>query len=93
MSVVIYNEELGIFLGRFMGLGFWSKLDPAGQTAAPTFPSDMYAEYIAKEMAPEYEFTYPKVIPDEPEPGNEKAIIYASVKACVAAGLPKWEVN
>ena len=28
---VIEHPEWGYFLGRAMGLGFWSKLDPAGQ--------------------------------------------------------------
>lgn len=34
---VIAHPEDGIFLGEFWGLGFWSKLDRAGQEHAPAF--------------------------------------------------------
>lgn len=36
-KVVICSDELGVYLGSFMGLGFWSKLDPAGQNFAVCF--------------------------------------------------------
>ncbi len=31
MSVVIVHNEMGVYLGSCMGLGFWTLLDPAGQ--------------------------------------------------------------
>lgn len=34
---VIFSESAGVFLGAFLGLGFWSKLDAAGQFTAPVF--------------------------------------------------------
>lgn len=37
MVYVITNKELGVYLGNFIGLGFWSKLDSAGQTHATVF--------------------------------------------------------
>lgn len=39
MPHVITHPENGIYLGNCMGLGFWSKLDSAGQTCAVTFPT------------------------------------------------------
>jgi hypothetical protein len=43
MHVVINYTEMGIYLGNCLGLGFWSKLDPVGQDAAVTFPSEVEA--------------------------------------------------
>lgn len=36
---VITHPELGIYIGQWIGLGFWTLLDPAGQPAATTFES------------------------------------------------------
>ena len=36
-SYVITHDEWGIYLGSCMGLGFWSRLDPAGQIEAVVF--------------------------------------------------------
>lgn len=44
MRVIIIHPEAGIFLGACMGLGFWSKLDPAGQVEAVTFPDETEAK-------------------------------------------------
>jgi hypothetical protein len=87
MSVVIVHPEFGIYLGSFIGLGFWSKLDPAGQDAAVTFPSQQDAEQFMgtwDEGAPQG-CQFITVIPDQGE--------YASVSACVAAGLEAWSVE
>lgn len=37
MSVVIVHNEMGVYLGSCMGLGFWTLLDPAGQPSACVF--------------------------------------------------------
>ncbi len=39
MKVVIVHPEMGIYLGGFLGLGFFSVLDSAGQHHATTFPT------------------------------------------------------
>src|SRR5690606_39754669 len=39
-QVVITHPDMGIYLGNFIGLGFWSLLDSVGQNAAPTFDSE-----------------------------------------------------
>lgn len=43
MAVVIAHKEMGIYLGNFWGLGFWTKLDLAGQESATTFESESAA--------------------------------------------------
>lgn len=40
---VLYHDEMGIYLGSCMGLGFWTKLDPVGQNEAVTFESSEQA--------------------------------------------------
>jgi len=39
MRVVITHPEWGVYLGSFLGLGFWSLLDHGGQDYAVTFPT------------------------------------------------------
>ena len=41
---VLYHPEDGVYLGGFMGLGFWSNLDPVGQPEAVT---DYYNQNFA----------------------------------------------
>ena len=40
MSYVLTHKEDGVYLGSFMGMGFWSLLDSAGQAAAVVFESE-----------------------------------------------------
>lgn len=44
---VIYDPAHGIFLGEFLGLVFWSKMDRADQTHAPSFDTKEEAQLIA----------------------------------------------
>ena len=83
MSCVIFHPEMGIYLGSFIGLAFWSKLDVAGQDFAVTFP----CKEVADSFMHSWEGGRPKgalCVPVEPDDGN-----YASVEACVQAGLPR----
>lgn len=41
--VVVTHPEMGIYLGGCMGLGFWSKLDSAGQSRACVFEGEEQA--------------------------------------------------
>ena len=81
---VITHPEMGIYLGSAMGLGFWSKLDPVGQPSAVTFASiDEAKEHMANWDGGTPEgVTFAPVIPDSEG--------YASVSACVQAGLEGW---
>jgi len=82
--VVITHAEMGIYLGSCMGLGFWSKLDPVGQPSAVTFPSiEAAREHMAFwERETPLEVVFRSVTPDDG--------FYASIAACVAAGLDGW---
>jgi len=83
-AFLIWHPDRGIFLGHCMGLGFWSKLDPVGQPSAVTFPSREIAEqYMAGwDHGRPTEASLHPVIPDDGD--------YASIAACVAAGLEGW---
>jgi len=86
-NVVIYSERYGIYLGSVLGLGFWSKLDSAGQTSACTFESEQSAcEFISSSNPGSFpaDLQFIKIIPDQ------KDGTYASIEACVRAGLPGW---
>lgn len=86
---VIYSEIDGIYLGSAMGMGFWSKLDPAGQEEAVAFDSTEDAwEFVASwECAPQKDT---KVVPVQVESEQD---FYASMKQIAEAGLPIWNPN
>jgi hypothetical protein len=88
MAVVIYSKEDGVYLGSFLGLGFWTNLDTAGQSSAVTFPSEQAArDYMATwDTPPPADVQVVDVVPDDGPNG-------ASIAACVQAGLPAWVAN
>jgi hypothetical protein len=81
---VLWSSEEGVYLGSFMGMGFWSKLDPVGQDHACTFES--------REKAIEYSETWDSQIAGlntrEVRCGDSH---YANIEECVNAGLPRWD--
>jgi len=83
-AYVITHPEWGIFLGHFLGLGFWSKLEPAGQPTAPTFPTIGEAEGFMATWTSGRPAGV-SLIPVNPDHGT-----YASAGACIAAGLEGW---
>jgi hypothetical protein len=87
-AVVLHSPEQGVYLGEAMGLAFWSALESADQPSAPTFVSVADAQqYLASWNSPppaDLQFVWV-----EPEPRGQ----YASMDACVRAGLPKWELS
>jgi hypothetical protein len=87
-NVVIYSEELGVFVGEAFGLGFWSKLDPVGQDSAPVFDDeDQAQDWVNFGKGWPKDLRFVEVNPDLGFPKG------ASVAACVAAELPAWEVG
>ena len=80
---VVFHPQNGVFMGEFLGLGFWSQLDPAGQDAAITFQNKEAAESMLKSwpLLPEGI----QIVPVKPDADG-----FASIEACVAAGLPAW---
>jgi len=87
MSVVITHPENGIFIGEALGVGFWSKLDPAGQTCAVCFRDEKDAlEFIATWFEVPEGIEFAKVVPDIKNNGS----LYASIQALRNAGLDGW---
>lgn len=84
--VVLYSPSLGVYLGKFLGLGFWSKLDPAGQTSVPTFSSIP----DALDHANHWKDKIKDVVAVWVETKEEN---FATREECVAYGLPTWEVK
>lgn len=84
MAFVIYQENDGVFLGQFLGLAFWSKIDPAAQSEAVTFPT--------AEAADEFMATWDGGRPAGIRlvPVQESSQGAASIANCVQAGLPGW---
>lgn len=78
------HPEAGIFLGECMGMGFWTKCDPAGLDLAVTFAS------------PEDLQVYINMWNDQ-LPGVEAArvitkdAVYATIAECVEAGCEPWD--
>ena len=88
--IVIYSETDGVYLGSAMGMGFWSKLDPVGQSEACTFPS--VAE--AKEYVQSWGCEAPEDIDyREVEVLGDKQGFYATISEIVAAGMDGWFPN
>jgi hypothetical protein len=81
---VIHSNELGVYLGSCMGMGFWSKLDPAGQCEACTFENELQAnEYMATWDTQPPKDT--KLIPIETK--HEQ---YATLAECMMVGIDHW---
>ncbi len=88
-QIVIYTRSNGVYLGSAIGLGFWSKLDPAGQDAAITFPNIREAKRIVRNWE-----TRPPGIQYKQVRADITGIdytMYASIEACFRAGLPGWD--
>jgi hypothetical protein len=83
MRYVIVTPEWGIYLGCCLGLGFWSKLDPVGQPAAVTFPTQQAAEAHMDA----WECARPPGYRLHPIPGDSE---YATIAECVQVGLEGW---
>lgn len=82
MAVVIHSDELGVFLGECMGLGFWSKLDAVDQDSAVAFSSPAAAQEFMSSGDWPADATFIEV--DVEEHG------YATMEACIRAGIAPW---
>jgi hypothetical protein len=90
---VIHRPTDGVYLGNCLGLGFWYNLDPVGQPAAATFSSVQEAKAHIRvwEANPDYP---QQTLPDlKIVPVTVKESGFATIKECVAAGLPPWTPN
>ena len=83
---LLIHPEWGIYLGEFIGLGFWSKLDSVGQTYAVVFLSQREALEFASKTFPTTESTRM-----ETTPILTKRRQYALLEEIVEAGLEGWD--
>jgi len=90
---VIRHPEDGIYLGNFMGLGFWSLLDPAGQDAAVTFPCEKAAQDHIHSWESDADSQLHIISKLKIVPVAVAESGYATIKECEAAGLPGWNAN
>lgn len=88
IRVIISHKEMGIYLGSCMGMGFWSKLDSAGQDKAVTFDNIAQAKEVIQSWnephnTKDYYFTRIQIAD----------LYYATISEVLAAGLEGWEVD
>jgi hypothetical protein len=81
---VAKHKEWGVFLGSFLGMAFFSKVDSAGQDSAVAFREEAEArEYMTKQLKQEEaDFAFVPV-----ECGSYD---YATIDECEAAGVERW---
>jgi len=82
---VIYSETNGVFLGDFLGMGFWSKLDPVGQDSAIAFDTSEQALELLRRQP---ELVDARVVPVETNGSDGRWVTNVE---CVTAGLPFWD--
>jgi len=87
---VAEHPKYGYFLGEFLGLGFWSRLDPVDQTSAITFmDSEECLTCFQNSRAQPYDYeqlTFLEV---------ELAIdeVHATIEDIVTAGGRAWNLD
>lgn len=82
MAIVITHERFGIYIGHCMGLGFWTRLDCAGQDRAGVFENLGQAQqHVAywNDNADQGEFEYVEV--------GCADLHYATIEELKVAGL------
>jgi hypothetical protein len=90
---LLVHNTLGVYLGHCMGLGFWSKLDAAGQTEAVTFESPRQAhDHVYTWDSPKLDGYHPVTAPiDIPSNQiNADGSAAASMLQVVNAGFESW---
>lgn len=81
MRYVVVHDTMGVFLGQFLGLSFWTLLASEGQHGAVTFDSPEQAISFFKDQG----FHTPiRTVEIEPDLDS----IYVSRKALEKLGLP-----
>lgn len=88
MAFLIVHPQLGIYIGKFLRLSFWSKYDHGGQSSAITFLTlETAKKHVSTIQLIEIHkgIYFVEVKPD-------RGIRYASIDACAKAGLSVWTV-
>ncbi len=92
-AFVLVHPEQGGYLGNCIGLGFWSKLDPAGQEFAVAFETPEKAREHAAgwdNNGEGHQQMLEELTCVEVEIDCPNGELYASVEACKKAGLEPW---
>lgn len=82
---VLVSDAFGVYVGSFLGLGFWSRLDAAGQTSAVTFETP----FAAAEFGDAAGLADDDLRAVEVEVAHPSGA-YATREECAAAGV-RWE--
>ena len=87
---VVYEWQMGIYLGSFLGLQFWSRLDPVGQQSAYTFRFECDAVAFCNEVQGQgfKEAIVKAVVLTEPDRVGEE--VYMTPSDAELNGLPRW---
>lgn len=89
--VVIVHPSMGIFLGSFWGLGFWSELDTIGMVVPITFDDEADATDFMRQMAlPVDECRFVPVDLPPLEGLSETAAGHLAIEALKKAGLEEY---
>lgn len=87
--VVLVHDEMGVYLGHCMGLGFWTMLDDVGQDTAVCFDDEAAArEYIKSSEAADV-FTGVRTVRVKPDV-KESAGAYISFEELRKQGLADY---
>ncbi len=83
-GIILFSKDQGVYLGSFIGLGFWSNLDSVGQVSAVTFKNESEAKRFVEswECEPPADLQYLSV-----KTVSEHS---ATIKECVEAGADAW---
>lgn len=83
---LIVSQELGVYIGSCMGMGFWSRLDAVGQASAVSFESEEDGlQYASTWESPVEDLQFIPVIADSEN--------FASEEACIEAGVSPWSLG
>jgi len=88
---LLVHKEFGIYLGSCLGMGFWSELDPAGQTEACTFESEDAALKYMESWDDQLKVTpiaIATLIPESQLIKDDSC--YATQKDIIDSGLSGW---
>lgn len=89
MAFIMTTPDDGVYLGSCAGLGFWSKLDTAGQNAAVSFETvdDAWEHFSSWDNQSTIDHVHLLEITPDLEDG------YVSMAACVNAGIQPWFIE
>jgi hypothetical protein len=80
----------GVYLGHYMGRGFWTKIDHVGQDLAATFNSKSEVDRIVYNSGGQLDGVEAARVITKMEP-DKNGTCYATIAECVEAGCEPWD--